>query len=111
MLHTLYRQTVAAMIPNAPLLARELDLTCKQVAPFAELYDGCTAWNTIEAMSIIKATLCDEREWMQLDPLPNNSSPNEFMARVLPALECHIPYLERPFANNMSISEWCSSNV
>ena len=28
MLHTLYRQIVAAMIPNAPLLVRELDLTC-----------------------------------------------------------------------------------
>ena len=57
-------------------------------------------------MSIIEATLCDEREWMQLDPLPNNSSPNEFMARVSLALECHIPYLERSFASNTSISEW-----
>ena len=51
-LHTLYRQIITAMIPNAPLLARELDLTCKQVAPFAELYDGCTAWNTIEAKAV-----------------------------------------------------------
>ena len=78
----------------------------KQVAPFAELYDGCTAWNTIEAMSITKTTLYDERDWMQLDPLSNNSSPNEFMARVTLALKYHIPYLKRSFESNTSISEW-----
>ena len=106
MLHTLYRQIIAAVIPNAPLLVLELDLTCKQGAPFAGLHDGCIAWDTIEAMSMIEAMLCDEREWMQLNPLPNNSSPDEFMARVSLALECHIPYLERSFASNTSISEW-----
>ena len=72
MLHTLCRQIVDAVSPNAPLLARELNITCKQVVPFAELCDGCTAWDKIAAMSMTKTTY-DERDWMQLvDPLPND---------------------------------------
>ena len=47
MLHALYRQIVDAVSPKAPLLARELNITCKQVDPFAELFDGCTAWDKI----------------------------------------------------------------
>ena len=53
-----------------------------------------------------KTTSCDERDWMQLDPLPNNSSGLEFMARVTLAIKYHIPYLERSFESNTSISEW-----
>ena len=112
MLHTLYRQIIDAVIPNAPLLVLELELTCKQGAPFAGLHDGCIAWDTIEAMSLIDAMLRDERVShedalvaLQHNPLPDNSSSDEFMARVSLALERHIPYLERSFAENTTISE------
>ena len=64
-------------------------------------------------MSLIEAMLRDERVShedalvaLQHNPLPDNSSSAEFMARVSLALERHIPYLERSFASNTSISEW-----
>ena len=43
---------------------------------------------------------------LQLKPLAKGSSPDEFSARVTYALENHIPFLERPFANETSISGW-----
>ena len=62
--------------------------------------------DTVAAMSMTKTTFCTERDWMQLDPLPNNSSGLEFMARVTLAIKYNIPYLERSFESNTSISEW-----
>ena len=105
MLHALYRQIVDAVSPKAPLLARELNITCKQVDPFAELFDGCTAWDKIATMSMTK-TSYDERDWLQLvDPLPNDSTSSlDFMERITIALD-HIPYLEQSLESNMSIAE------
>ena len=48
---------------------------------------------------------------LQLKPLPKGSSPDEFSTRVTFALENHIPYLERPFADDASISEWLIKQV
>ena len=68
MLHALYRQIVDAVSPKAPLLARELNITCKQntgqVDPFDELFDGCTAWNKVADMGMTISH--DENEWLHL---------------------------------------------
>ena len=56
-------------------------------------------------MSMTKTTFCDERDWMQLDPLLNNAPGLEFMARVTLAIKYHIPYLERSFESNMCPSQ------
>ena len=48
---------------------------------------------------------------LQLKLLVKGSSPDEFSARVTYALENHIPFLERPFANETSISGWVVKQV
>ena len=48
---------------------------------------------------------------LQLKPLAKGSSPDEFSARVTYALENHMPFLERPFANNTAISGWVVKQV
>ena len=49
MLHTLYKQIIAAVRPKAPLLYAKLERTCKQGDPFAEFHDGCIAWGILDS--------------------------------------------------------------
>ena len=95
MLHTIYKQIIAAVRPKAPLLYDKLERTCKQGAPFALFHDGCIAWGTTEAMSLIGAMLPDERAdhdaalfALQLNPLPNGSSPDEFLRQRTAQTHC-----------------------
>ena len=46
---------------------------------------------------------------LQLKPFPKGSSPDEFSTRVTFALENHIPYLERPFADDASMGDQTGS--
>ena len=48
---------------------------------------------------------------LQLKPLAKGSSPDEFSARVTYAIEKHMPFLERPFANDTAISAWVVKQV
>ena len=118
MLHTLYKQIIAAVRPKAPLLYAKLERICKQGAPFAEFHDGCIAWGIIEAMSLVGAMIPGEDAShdaallaLQLKPLLKGSSPDDFSTRMTFALENHIPYLERPFADDAFISRWVIKQV
>ena len=118
LLHTLYKQIIAAVRPKAPLLYAKLERMCKQSAPFDAFSDGCIAWGILESMSTTNAMIPGEDAShdaallaLQLKPLAKGSSPDEFSARVTYAIENHMPFLERPFANDTAISAWVVKQV
>ena len=51
LLHTFYKQIIAAVRPKAPLLYAKLERTCRQGVPFEEFHDGSIAWGILVAMS------------------------------------------------------------
>ena len=86
---------------------------CKQVAPFDKLLDGKAAWDKLVGMSLVAAMIPGESSShdaaliaLQLKPLPDGSTPDEYSLRVVGALTNHIPYLERPFPSRERMSWW-----
>ena len=77
LLHTFYKQIIAAVRPKAPLLYAKLERGCKQDAPFQAFSDGRIAWEILVAMSTTDAMIPGEDAThdaallaLQLKPLP-----------------------------------------
>ena len=49
LLHTFYKQIIAAVRPKAPLLYAKLERLCKQASPFQAFSDGRIAWDILVA--------------------------------------------------------------
>ena len=89
LLHTFYKQIIAAVRPKAPLLYAKLERTCRQGVPFEEFHDGSIAWGILVAMSTTDAMIPGEDAShdaallaLQLKPLAKGSSPDELARRV-----------------------------
>ena len=115
-LHSVYREIVAAVGQKDPLLTRELNVTCKQntgqVDSLDELLDGCNTWNKAANMDMTIPR--HHNVWLNLVdplpgyPLPNNSTSLDFIEHIINALEHGHYYFERI---NMSSVEWVLSQT
>ena len=112
-LHAWFKSIDVAVRPNAPLLIEKMENECKQPSPFDKYFDGKAAWDIIVQMSLVGAMIPGESAShdaaliaLQLKPLQDGSTPDEYSLRVVGALTNHIPYLERPFPTRERISWW-----
>ena len=114
----LFSSLRAALKPNAPLFLSKLEHDHKQSGAFAKRFDGVAAWETIADRGETGSQLPGEAAnhdakltWLDLKPLSDDATPDEFSKRVQDAIVNTFPYLKRPFANKVDESEWVLSQL
>ena len=97
----LFQSIYSALKPNAPLLLKKLEVRCKQ-DEFAAVNDGVKAWKILVEMSKSDAQLPGEAAnydakllALELKPLSDDATPDEFASRVSDAIDNTFPYLKR----------------
>ena len=115
---SLFQSIYAALKPNAPLLLNKLESRCKQDAPFQTVNDGVKAWKMIRDMGKSDAQLPSEAVnydahllTLELQPLPDSATPDDFAVRVSDAIDNIFPYLKRKYSTPEEIGEWVLSQV
>jgi len=90
----LFQSIHSALKPNAPLLLKKLETTCKQAAPFGSVNDGVKAWKMLVDMGKSDAQLPGEAAnydaqllALELKPLSDDATPDEFASRVSEAID------------------------
>ena len=115
---SLFQSIYAALKPNAPLLLNKLESRCKQDVPFQTVNDGVKAWKMIDDMGKSDAQLPGEAVnydaqllALELQPLSDGATPDEFAVRVSDAIDNTFPYLKRKYSTPEEIGEWVLSQV
>ena len=113
----LFQSIYSALKPNAPLLVKKLEARCKQ-DDFPTVHDGVKAWKMLVDMSASDAQLPGEAAnydakllALELKPLSDDATPDEFAARVSDAIDNTFPYLKRKYSTPEEIGEWVLSQV
>ena len=115
---SLFQSIYAALKPNAPLLLNKLESRCKQDVPFQTVNDGVKAWKMINDMGKSDAQLPGEAVnydahllTLELQPLSDSATPDDFAVRVSDAIDNIFPYLKRKYSTPEEIGEWVLSQV
>ena len=110
---TLFISLQMALKPNAPLFLDKLETQHKQGGSFASRYDGVGAWNAIVDRGKTSAQLPGEASnhdakltMLDMKPLSDDATPDQFSKRVKDAITNTLPYLKRPFASKLDESQW-----
>ena len=113
----LFQSIHSALKPNAPLLLKKLEALCKQDA-FGTVNDGVKAWKMLvdmgksDAQSPGEAANYDAQLLaLELKPLSDDATPDEFASRVSDAIDNTFPYLKRKYSTQEEIGEWVLSQV
>ena len=109
----LFMSLQAALKPNAPLFLSKLETDHKQTGVFDKRFDGVAAWHAIAARGETGAQLPGEAgnhdaklTLLDIKPLSDEATPDEYSKRVKDAITNTFPYLKRPFASKIDESEW-----
>ena len=111
---SLYQSLQNALKPNAPLLLKKLEAKCKQDPPNDVVQDGVKAWKMLVLMGKSDAQLPGEAAnydaqllALDLKPLSDDATPDEFSSRVSDAIDNTFPYLKRKNPKVLdSVGDW-----